>query len=121
MPLTDHPTVTTDRFSERLITLCNLRGLTYEGLALRSGIHVTQIGHYATGGRLPSAKNLYRLALALDISADVLLDIPSAACHTIQAPPRMVMLLEQAARLSSVQLDLLLGIVALMAKQPLDS
>ena len=116
MPLTE-PTITTDGFSTRLITLCDLRGLTYEDLALRSGINVTQIGHYAIGGRLPSARNIHRLACALDISADVLLGIESASLRTVQAPPRMVRLFEQAAQLSSAQMDLLLGIAALMVEQ----
>ena len=116
MPPTDHD-VTADSFSVQLTTLCDLRGLTYEDLALRSGINITQIGRYAIGGRLPSAKNLHRLACALDISADVLLGIESASFRTVQAPPRMVMLCVKASRLSSTQMDLLLGIVALMVEQ----
>lgn len=116
MSLVD-PTITADRFSERLTTICDLRGLTHEDLALRSGINITQIGHYAIGGRLPSTKNLHRLACALDISADVLLGIDSSSFNILQAPPRMVTLLEQAVRLSCAQMDLLLGIVALMVEQ----
>ena len=115
-PLTE-PTITMDSFSTRLITLCDVRGLTYEDLALRSGINATQIGHYAAGERLPSVNNLHRLACALDISADVLLGIESASLRTVQAPPRMVRLFEQAAQLSSAQMDLLLGIAALMVEQ----
>lgn len=109
--------LTPERFSECLQHVLTLRGLTYNELALRSGVNVTQIAHYATGKRLPSTKNLHRLACALDVGPDVLMGNDMMHVNAIKAPPRMVTLLEQASRLTSTQMDLLLGIVNLMVKQ----
>lgn len=60
-------------FPERLAALRRDRGLTQQALAERVGIHVTLLRRYEAGRTQPGLDGLRRLAVALNISADVLL------------------------------------------------
>lgn len=60
-------------FPERLSALRKDRGLTQQVLADRVGVHVTLMRRYEAGKTLPSIEVLRRIALALNVSADVLL------------------------------------------------
>jgi transcriptional regulator with XRE-family HTH domain len=60
-------------FSARVITLRKQKGLTQQGLADTSGIHVQQIKRYEAGHAQPTAEALKKLALALHVTADTLL------------------------------------------------
>ncbi len=60
-------------FPGRLKTARDLRGLSQDQLAERSGLQSSAISHFETGGRKPSFDNLKRLADALGISTDYLL------------------------------------------------
>ena len=111
------PDLTPDAFSERLTIAMDLRKLSSAGLADQSGIHATQISHYVIGTRLPSARNVVRLARALDVSADVLLGLDGLTLDRVWLPSRLVMLLDTAAQLPHAQLAVLLGIAALLAEK----
>jgi transcriptional regulator with XRE-family HTH domain len=50
--------------------------MTQAELAKESGIKFT-IAQFETGARLPSVENLKKLALALNVSTDSLLDMPN--------------------------------------------
>ena len=50
-----------------------LRGLGQGEVAARSGMQVSAISHFETGGRKPSFENLRRLAQALDVTTDYLI------------------------------------------------
>lgn len=60
-------------FSKRLSALRKKRGLTQHNMAEMAGVHVSQIRRYEAGGSQPSLEALRNLAMALNISADVLL------------------------------------------------
>ena len=60
-------------FAERLITLRKQHGLTQQALADRAEIHVTLLRRYEAGKTQPNIDTLRRIALALTISADLLL------------------------------------------------
>lgn len=60
-------------FSARVITLRKQKGLTQQGLADTSSIHVQQIKRYEAGHAQPTAEALKKLALALHVTADTLL------------------------------------------------
>lgn len=60
-------------FSARVIALRKQRGLTQQGLADTSGIHVQQIKRYEAGHAQPTAEALKKLALALHVTSDTLL------------------------------------------------
>lgn len=60
-------------FSARVIALRKQRGLTQQGLADSSGIHVQQIKRYEAGSAQPTAEALKRLALSLHVTSDALL------------------------------------------------
>ena len=60
-------------FSARVITLRKQKGLTQQGLADMSSIHVQQIKRYEAGHAQPTAEALKKLALALHVTADTLL------------------------------------------------
>jgi transcriptional regulator with XRE-family HTH domain len=51
------------------------RDMTAEQLSRLSGINATQISHFETDRREPSAGNIRKLATALDITADYLLGL----------------------------------------------
>ena len=60
-------------FAERLIQLRKQHGLTQQALADRAEIHVTLLRRYEAGKTQPNIDTLRRIALALSISADMLL------------------------------------------------
>lgn len=60
-------------FAQRLLALRKDRGLSQQALADRVGLHVTLVRRYEAGKTQPSIDALRRIALALSVSADVLL------------------------------------------------
>ena len=60
-------------FSERLITLRKERNLTQNQLAERVGVAVLQIRRYEAGSSQPTLDVIRRLAIALSVSADMLI------------------------------------------------
>jgi transcriptional regulator with XRE-family HTH domain len=61
-------------FKTRLKIIRDIRGLTQAELAEKAGFQPSHISHFETGERLPSADNLRSLCIALNVSADYLLD-----------------------------------------------
>ncbi len=59
-------------FSQRLSALRKERKFTQKVLAQQVGVHVTQIQRYENGSIQPTLDVLRRLALALTVSADLL-------------------------------------------------
>jgi transcriptional regulator with XRE-family HTH domain len=64
-----------DTFGRRLIMARQRRDLTADGLAKLADMGPTDISHYECDRRTPGADNIRKLAKALDISADFLLDL----------------------------------------------
>lgn len=64
--------VTVD-FPERLAWLRKQKGLTQKALGEAVGIHVTQLRRYEAGTSQPTLDILRKLAIALSVSADLLL------------------------------------------------
>lgn len=60
-------------FPQRLTKLRKDKGLTQHALADASGVHVSQIRRYEGGTSQPTLEVLRKLAVALSVSADVLL------------------------------------------------
>ena len=60
-------------FPERLATLRKVRGLTQQALADQVGIAVLQVHRYEGGTSQPTLDVIRRLAIALGVSADMLL------------------------------------------------
>jgi transcriptional regulator with XRE-family HTH domain len=60
-------------FPERLVRIRKERGLTQQQLADLAKVHVVQIRRYEGGVSQPAADILKRLAIALSVSADMLL------------------------------------------------
>jgi transcriptional regulator with XRE-family HTH domain len=60
-------------FSERLATLRKDRGLTQLALAEKAAVHVAQIRRYEAGQTQPALDVIRRIAIALNVSADVLI------------------------------------------------
>jgi Predicted transcriptional regulators len=60
-------------FSKRLSSLRKNRKLTQQKMADIAGIHVSQIKRYESGETQPSLEVLRKIAVALNISADMLL------------------------------------------------
>ena len=60
-------------FSKRLVALRKQQNMTQSQMATAVDIHVSQIKRYEAGETQPSLDVLRRIALALHISADVLL------------------------------------------------
>ena len=60
-------------FADRLVTLRKQQSLTQQALADRVNIHVTLVRRYEAGKTQPSLDVLRRIALALSVSADLLL------------------------------------------------
>ena len=60
-------------FSRRLASIRKSKGLTQQQMANTIGIHVSQIKRYESGDTQPSLEVLRKIALALSISADLLL------------------------------------------------
>ncbi len=63
-------------FPERLIALRKRRGLSQRALAESVGVHLTQVQRYEAGTSQPTLDVVRRLALALSVSADVLVFDP---------------------------------------------
>ena len=59
-------------FSERLAALRRERALTQKALAEQVRVHITQIQRYENGSIQPTLNVIRRLALALSVSADLL-------------------------------------------------
>lgn len=60
-------------FSHNLRRIRGMSELTQEQLAGMTGLQPAAISHFETGQRQPSLRNLVKLCLALDISADSLI------------------------------------------------
>ncbi len=60
-------------FGQRLLAVRKARALSQQALADRVGLHVTLIRRYEAGKTQPSLDALRRIALALNVSADMLL------------------------------------------------
>ena len=60
-------------FSQRLLALRRERGLTQQGLADATGIHVQQIKRYEAGTSQPSAEALKKIARGFAVTTDWLL------------------------------------------------
>ncbi len=61
-------------FAERLVCVRKMRGLTQDQLGEKANLEGMQISHYETGERKPGIENLRAICLALNTSADYLLD-----------------------------------------------
>ncbi len=60
-------------FAERLLKLRKEKNLTQQALADLAGLHVVQVRRYETNASQPSLEAIRKLAVALNVSADVLL------------------------------------------------
>jgi len=60
-------------FPQRLAELRKQQGLTQQALADRADIHVTLLRRYESGKTQPGLDGLRRIAVALSVSADLLL------------------------------------------------
>jgi transcriptional regulator with XRE-family HTH domain len=67
------PSASTEIFPKRLKAARELRGLSQDQVAERSGLQSSAVSHFETGNRKPSFDNLKRLADALRVSTDYLL------------------------------------------------
>lgn len=65
-----------EKFSERLKKIREEKGLSQSDLAKKAGFQTAAISHFETEQRKPSFDNLKRLADALNVSIDYLLDRP---------------------------------------------
>ncbi len=63
---------------QRIKCVREQRGLTQVELSQKTGLHAAQVSHFETGNRLPCAKNLRVICIALNVSADYLLDLRRA-------------------------------------------
>jgi len=63
-------------FPERLVALRKQRGLSQRALAESVGVHLTQVQRYEAGAGQPTLDVVRRLALALSVSADMLVFDP---------------------------------------------
>lgn len=75
---------TSTTFGTRLVSARERRDLGPQQLAKRTGINVTQLCHFESGRREPSAGNIRKLALALDITADYLLGLSTETRRIIE-------------------------------------
>lgn len=71
LPLTT--TLMTMSFPDRLTALRKARGLTQQALADAVQVHLTQINRYEGGDSQPTLEVIRKLAIALSVSADVLI------------------------------------------------
>jgi len=67
------PSWLTMSFSERLATLRKAKGFTQQSLADKVNVHITQIQRYESGATQPTLEIIRNLAVALSISADMLI------------------------------------------------
>jgi transcriptional regulator with XRE-family HTH domain len=61
------------RFHERLLSLRKERGLTQQALAEMVSMHISQIRRYESGQSQPTLDAIRKIAIALSVSADMLL------------------------------------------------
>lgn len=61
-------------FGERLACIRKIRQLTQVQLSRKTKLPPTALSHFECSGRRPSCENLRRLCMALNCSADYLLD-----------------------------------------------
>lgn len=66
-------TLSADRFAFHLKRIREVQNLTQEELSAKTGLKATAISHFETGNRLPSLKNLIRIAAALNVELEWLL------------------------------------------------
>jgi transcriptional regulator with XRE-family HTH domain len=60
-------------FPERMAALRKAKGFTQQALADKVSVHLTQIQRYESGAVQPTLDVIRRLAIALSVSADVLI------------------------------------------------
>lgn len=63
-----------ERFGTNLYRIRRRAGLSQEGLGFAAGLHRTEVGLLERGQRLPKIDTLVKLAGALDIAPEALLD-----------------------------------------------
>lgn len=59
---------------QRLREIRERRGLLIRELAEQAGVHFSNVGRFESGDRVPTAPNLAKLAAALGVEIDALLD-----------------------------------------------
>ena len=72
--MSDVSTARNQGFSERLRDLRKQRQLSQTQLGEQIGIHYTHVGRYERGTSMPNSETLKRLAEALGVTGDYLLD-----------------------------------------------
>lgn len=83
------------RFGDNLLRIRQARRLSQEALAERANIHRTQISHFETGQRQPQLETLIKLAGALEVPVEMLIDgirfVPGAGGGRVCAtrPPEL--------------------------------
>jgi len=82
-------------FKHRLRLIRSVREMTQLDLAKKAGFHATHISHFETGERHPSADNLRALCLALNVSADYLLDTDNDLTSEIESTKAKLAAAEQ--------------------------
>lgn len=63
-----------ERFAENLAQLRRTAGYSQEDVAFRAGIHRTQVSLLESGNRLPRVETLVKLAGALDVTPNAILE-----------------------------------------------
>ncbi|MFC1765161.1 helix-turn-helix domain-containing protein [Planctomycetota bacterium] len=63
-----------NKFANNLKKIRQSKSLSQSDMAKRTGLHPAAISHFETGERKPSLDNLIRLADALSVSTDFLLE-----------------------------------------------
>ncbi|KAF0249287.1 MAG: hypothetical protein FD167_1309 [bacterium] len=97
-------------FPQRLTFLRKEKGFTQQALADMVGVHVTQLRRYEAGSSQPTLDILRKLAIALSISADMLL-----FDHNERGPSDDLRLhFEAASRLDSQEKEMLKNLVESM-------
>ncbi len=68
-----HAEFLTMNFPKRLAKLRKAKGLTQQALANQIAVHVTQVNRYEAGESQPTLEVVRKLAIALGVSADMLI------------------------------------------------
>jgi len=95
MPHTHLTWILTMSFSKRLTHIRKERKFTQQQMANTIGIHISQIKRYESGDTQPSLEVLRKIAVALNISADMLLfddderDLPNTLQLKFEAVSQM--------------------------------
>jgi DNA-binding XRE family transcriptional regulator len=74
VPIYDDPDRTSKAFGQRVREPRAREGLSQDGLAHTSGIHLTSIGRIERGGREPRLTTILKLAQGLDVEPGELTD-----------------------------------------------